>query len=196
MRTRRISGSTDSSRAHRGRLPVEGTRRISSSSSSVRRPRPAAISTRAFPDRSACSSSRRFSTPRSTRTRSRCATAAFSSSMQHGGRTGPDERVEDTPRPRAGPDWRLASPISVRDGFRGGRGRDRASLLHQMQGIVDTEGKDSAKCGLHETGRHDHCEHRKLERYAHADQPTMPCLFAKDSSRPMVFTLHRSSRTM
>ena len=64
----------------RGRLPVEGAERISGGCRSARRPRPAAISTRVFPIRSACSSSRRSSTPRSTRTRSRCATGGSSSS--------------------------------------------------------------------------------------------------------------------
>src|SRR5688572_2596155 len=90
---------------------------------------------------------------------------------------------------KSGTEWRLASPISVRADFAAVEGAVERLSSTQMQGIVDPEGKDLAKYGLTKpTGA--------ITVNAGSSSATITLgstdnalLFAKDSSRPMVFTV-------
>ncbi len=90
---------------------------------------------------------------------------------------------------KSGSDWRLASPISVRADFAAVEGALERLSSTQMQGIVDPEGKDLAKYGLTKpTGT--------ITVNAGSSSATLTLgstenalLFARDASRPLVFTV-------
>jgi hypothetical protein len=90
---------------------------------------------------------------------------------------------------KSGSEWRLASPISVRADFAAVEGALERLSSTQMQGIVDPEGKDLAKYGLTKpTGT--------ITVNAGSSSATLTLgstenalLFARDGSRPMVFTV-------
>jgi hypothetical protein len=90
---------------------------------------------------------------------------------------------------KSGSEWRLTSPISVRADFAAVEGALERLSSTQMQGIVDAEGKDLAKYGLTKpTGA--------ITVKAGSSSATLTLgstenalLFARDSSRPMVFTI-------
>jgi hypothetical protein len=90
---------------------------------------------------------------------------------------------------KSGSEWRLTSPLSVRADFASVEGALERLSSTQMQGIADPEGKDLAKYGLTKpTG--------VIAVKAGSSSATLTLgstdnalLFARDSSRPMVFTV-------
>lgn len=90
---------------------------------------------------------------------------------------------------KSGSEWRLASPLAARADYAAVEGAIERLSSTQMQGIVDAEGRDLAKYGLVKpTGT--------ITVSAGSARATLTLgttenalLFAKDSSRPMVFTV-------
>jgi hypothetical protein len=90
---------------------------------------------------------------------------------------------------KSGSEWRLASPVSARADVAAVEGALERLSSTQMQGIVDPEGKDLAKYGLTKpTGT--------ITVHTGSSSATLilgstdnALLFAKDGSRPMVFTI-------
>ena len=90
---------------------------------------------------------------------------------------------------KSGSDWRLASPISVRADFAAVEGALERLSSTQMQGIVDPEGKDLAKYGLTKPTGTITVKTGSSSATLTFGSTDNALLFAKDSSRPMVFTI-------
>ncbi len=90
---------------------------------------------------------------------------------------------------KVGSDWRLASPISVRADFAAVEGALERLSSTQMQGIVDPEGKDLAKYGLTKPTGTIVVNTGSSNASLILGSTENALLFAKDSSRPMVFTI-------
>ena len=90
---------------------------------------------------------------------------------------------------KSGSDWRLAAPISVRADFAAVEGALERLSSTQMQGIVDPEGKDLAKYGLTKPTGTILVQTGSSSATLTLGSTENALLFAKDSSRPMVFTI-------
>jgi hypothetical protein len=90
---------------------------------------------------------------------------------------------------KSGTDWRVASPISVRADFAAVEGAVERLSSTQMQGIVDPEGKNLAKYGLTKPTGTITINMGSSTATLTLGSTDNALLFAKDSSRPMVFTV-------
>ncbi len=90
---------------------------------------------------------------------------------------------------KGGSDWRLASPISVRADFAAVEGALERLSSTQMQGIVDPEGKDLAKYGLTKPTGTINVKTGSSSATLTLGSTENALLFARDSSRPLVFTI-------
>jgi hypothetical protein len=90
---------------------------------------------------------------------------------------------------KSGSEWRLASPISVRADFAAVEGALERLSSTQMQGIVDPDGKDLAKYGLTKPTGTITVSTGSSSATLTLGSTDNALLFAKDSSRPMVFTV-------
>jgi Domain of unknown function (DUF4340) len=90
---------------------------------------------------------------------------------------------------KSGSEWRLASPLSVRADFAAVEGALERLSSTQMQGIVDAEGKDLAKYGLTKPTGTIAVKTGSSSAMLTLGSTDNALLFAKDSSRPMVFTI-------
>ena len=90
---------------------------------------------------------------------------------------------------KSGSDWRLASPISVRADFAAVEGALERLSSTQMQGIVDPEGKDLNKYGLTKPTGTITVNTGSSSATLTLGSTDNALLFAKDSSRSMVFTI-------
>jgi hypothetical protein len=90
---------------------------------------------------------------------------------------------------KSGSDWRLASPISVRADFAAVEGSLERLSSTQMQGIVDPEGKDVAKYGLTKPTGTIVVKTGSSSATLTLGSTENALLHAKDSSRPIVFTI-------
>jgi hypothetical protein len=90
---------------------------------------------------------------------------------------------------KSGSEWRLASPISVRADFAAVEGALERLSSTQMQGIVDPEGKDLAKYGLTKPTGSIAVKTGSSSATMTLGSTENALLFARDSSRPMVFTV-------
>jgi hypothetical protein len=90
---------------------------------------------------------------------------------------------------KSGSDWRLASPISVRADFAAVEGSLERLSSTQMQGIVDPEGKDLAKYGLTKPTGTIVVKTGSSSATLTLGSTDNALLHAKDSSRPVVFTI-------
>jgi hypothetical protein len=90
---------------------------------------------------------------------------------------------------KSGSDWRLASPISVRADFAAVEGALERLSSTQMQGIVDPEGKDLAKYGLTKPTGTITVNTGSSSATLTLGSTENALLHAKDSSRPIIFTV-------
>jgi hypothetical protein len=90
---------------------------------------------------------------------------------------------------KSGSEWRLASPISVRADFAAVEGSLERLSSTQMQGIVDPEGKDLAKYGLTKPTGTIVVKTGSSSATLTLGSTENALLHAKDSSRPVVFTI-------
>jgi len=90
---------------------------------------------------------------------------------------------------KSGSEWRLASPLSVRADFAAVEGALERLSSTQMQGIVDPEGKDLAKFGLTKPTGSVAVKTGSSSATLTLGSTENALLFARDSSRPMVFTV-------
>jgi hypothetical protein len=90
---------------------------------------------------------------------------------------------------KSGSDWRLASPISVRADFAAVEGSLERLSSTQMQGIVDPEGKDVDKYGLTRPTGTIVVKTGSSSATLTLGSTENALLHAKDSSRPIVFTI-------
>ena len=90
---------------------------------------------------------------------------------------------------KSGSDWRLASPISVRADFAAVEGALERLSSTQMQGIVDPDGKDLAKYGLTKPTGTITVNTGSSSAALTLGSTENALLFAKDASRPLVFTI-------
>ena len=90
---------------------------------------------------------------------------------------------------KSGSDWKIASPISVRADFAAVEGALERLSSTQMQGIVDPEGKDLAKYGLTKPSGSIVVGTGSSSAALTLGSTENALLFARDSSRPMVFTI-------
>jgi hypothetical protein len=90
---------------------------------------------------------------------------------------------------KSGSEWRLASPLSVRADFAAVEGALERLSSTQMQGIVDPEGKDLAKYGLTKPTGTIAVKAGSTNATLTLGSTDNALLFAKDSSRPLVFTI-------
>jgi len=90
---------------------------------------------------------------------------------------------------KSGSEWRLTSPVSVRADFAAVEGALERLSSTQMQGIVDAEGKDLAKYGLTKPTGTIAVKTGSSSAALTLGSTENALLFAKDSSRPMVFTI-------
>jgi hypothetical protein len=90
---------------------------------------------------------------------------------------------------KSGSEWRLASPISVRADFAAVEGALERLSSTQMQGIVDPEGKDLAKYGLTKPTGVIVVNTGSSSASLTLGSTENALLFAKDSSRPLIFTI-------
>jgi uncharacterized protein DUF4340 len=90
---------------------------------------------------------------------------------------------------KSGSEWKLASPISVRADFAAVEGALERLSSTQMQGIVDPDGKDPAKYGLTKPTGVIVVNTGSSSATLTLGSTENALLFAKDSSRPMVFTV-------
>jgi len=90
---------------------------------------------------------------------------------------------------KSGSDWRLASPISVRADFAAVEGALERLSSTQMQGIVDPDGKDLAKYGLTKPTGTITVNAGSSSAALTLGSTENALLFAKDASRPLVFTI-------
>jgi len=90
---------------------------------------------------------------------------------------------------KSGSDWKIASPISVRADFAAVEGALERLSSTQMQGIVDPEGKDLAKYGLTKASGSIAVGTGSSSATLTLGSTENALLYARDSSRPMVFTI-------
>jgi hypothetical protein len=90
---------------------------------------------------------------------------------------------------KSGSEWRLASPISVRADFAAVEGALERLSSTQMQSIVDPEGKDLAKFGLTKPTGAIVVKTGSASATLILGSTENALLHAKDSSRPIVFTI-------
>jgi uncharacterized protein DUF4340 len=90
---------------------------------------------------------------------------------------------------KSGSEWRLTSPISVRADFAAVEGALERLSSTQMQGIVDAEGKDLAKYGLTKPTGTIAVKAGSSSAALTLGSTENALLYAKDSSRPMIFTV-------
>jgi hypothetical protein len=90
---------------------------------------------------------------------------------------------------KSGSEWRLASPIAVRADFAAVEGSLERLSSTQMQGIVDPEGKDLAKYGLTKPTGTIVVKTGSSSATLTLGSIENALLHARDSSRPMVFTI-------
>jgi hypothetical protein len=90
---------------------------------------------------------------------------------------------------KSGTDWRVASPISVRADGAAVEGAIERLNSTQMQGIVDPEGKNLAKYGLTKPTGTITVNMGSSSATLTLGSTDNALLFAKDSSRPLVFTV-------
>ncbi len=90
---------------------------------------------------------------------------------------------------KSGSEWRLTSPISVRADFAAVEGALERLSSTQMQGIVDADGKDLAKYGLTKPTGTIAVKTGSSSAALTLGSTENALLYAKDSSRPMVFTV-------
>ena len=90
---------------------------------------------------------------------------------------------------KSGSEWRLASPISARADFAAVEGALERLSSTQMQGIVDPEGKNLAKYGLTKPTGGITVKTGSSNATLTLGSTENALLFAKDSSRPTVFTV-------
>lgn len=90
---------------------------------------------------------------------------------------------------KSGSEWRLTSPISVRADFAAVEGALERLSSTQMQGIVDAEGKDPAKYGLTKPTGTIAVKTGSSSAALTLGSTENALLYAKDSSRPLVFTV-------
>jgi len=88
-----------------------------------------------------------------------------------------------------GSEWRLASPISVRADFAAVEGALERLSSTQMQRIVDPDGKDLGKYGLTKPTGTITVKTGSSSAILTLGSTDNALLFAKDSARPMVFTV-------
>lgn len=90
---------------------------------------------------------------------------------------------------KSGAEWRLASPISVRADFAAVEGALERLSSTQMQSIVEPEGKDLAKFGLTKPTGTIVIKTGSSSATLTLGSTENALLHARDSSRPMVFTI-------
>src|SRR6186713_187233 len=90
---------------------------------------------------------------------------------------------------KSGSEWRLTSPISVRADFAAVEGALERLSSTQMQGIVDAEGKDLAKYGLTKPTGTITVNAGSSSAALTLGSTENALLFARDASRPLVFTI-------
>ena len=90
---------------------------------------------------------------------------------------------------KSGSDWRLTSPLSVRADFAAVEGALERLSSTQMQGMVDPEGKDLTKYGLTKPTGTINVKLGSSSATLILGSTENALLFAKDASRPMVFTI-------
>ena len=90
---------------------------------------------------------------------------------------------------KSGSEWRLASPISVRADFAAVEGALERLSSTQMQSIVDPEGKDLAKFGLTKPTGTIVVKTGSSSATLTLGSTENALLHARDSSRPIVFTI-------
>jgi hypothetical protein len=90
---------------------------------------------------------------------------------------------------KSGSEWRLASPVSVRADFAAVEGALERLSSTQMQSIVDPEGQDLAKYGLTKPTGTIVVNTGSSSATLTLGSTDNALLFARDSSRPMVFTV-------
>ena len=90
---------------------------------------------------------------------------------------------------KSGSEWRLASPISARADFAAVEGALERLSSTQMQGIVDPEGKDLARFGLTKPTGTIVVKTGSSSATLTLGSTENALLFARDSSRPIVFTI-------
>jgi hypothetical protein len=90
---------------------------------------------------------------------------------------------------KSGSEWRLASPISVRADFAAVEGSLERLSSTQMQGIVDPEGKELAKYGLTKPTGTIVVKTGSSSATLTLGSTENALLHARDSSRPVVFTI-------
>lgn len=90
---------------------------------------------------------------------------------------------------KSGSDWKIASPISVRADFAAVEGALERLSSTQMQGIVDPDGKDLAKYGLTKPSGSIVVGTGSSSATLTLGSTENALLYARDSSRPMVFTI-------
>jgi len=90
---------------------------------------------------------------------------------------------------KSGSEWRLVSPLSVRADFAAVEGALERLSSTQMQGIVDPEGKDLAKYGLTKPTGTINVKAGSSNATLTLGSTDNALLFARDASRPMVFTI-------
>jgi len=90
---------------------------------------------------------------------------------------------------KSGSEWRLTSPLSVRADFAAVEGALERLSSTQMQGIVDPEGNDLAKYGLTKPTGTIAVKAGSTNATLTLGSTDNALLFAKDSARPLVFTI-------
>ena len=90
---------------------------------------------------------------------------------------------------KTGSEWRLASPVSVRADFAAVEGALERLSSTQMQGIVDQDGTDLTKYGLTKPTGTINVKTGASGATLTLGSTENALLFAKDSSRPLVFTI-------
>lgn len=90
---------------------------------------------------------------------------------------------------KTGSEWRLTSPVSVRADFAAVEGALERLSSTQMQSIVDPEGKDLAKYGLTKPTGTINVKTGGSTATLTLGSTENALLFAKDSSRPLIFTV-------
>lgn len=90
---------------------------------------------------------------------------------------------------KSGSEWRLTSPVSARADFAAVQGALGRLSSTQMQGIVDPDGKDLAKYGLDKPTATITLLTGSARAALTFGKTENALLYARDSSRPMIFTV-------
>jgi len=90
---------------------------------------------------------------------------------------------------KSGSDWRVTAPIAARADFAAVQGALGRLSSTQMQGIVDPDGKDLAKYGLDKPTSTITLVTGSSRATLTFGKTENALLYAKDSSRPMIFTV-------